>query len=64
MRFRRGRRAAEELDEGDDEGKGFSGTGSSVHGYVFVAAEQRYGGSLNRRAELETGGGKGFQDRF
>lgn len=54
MRFGRSREPAEDLDEGYYEGQGFPGSGGSINGDVLVAAEQGDGGSLDRRAELES----------
>ena len=61
MRFG-GRGAAENLDERNEECKGFAGTGGGVHGNVFVAAEQGYSGGLNRRTEIKTGFSKGIKN--
>lgn len=61
---RRGRGAAEDLHERDDERQGLAGAGGGVDGDVLEAAQQGDRGGLHRRAELEAGLAQGLEDRL
>lgn len=62
--FGRVRRATEDLDEGDDKGQGFARPCGGIYGDVLVRAEERDGGRLDWRAELEAAQGQGIKDRL
>lgn len=52
--------AAEDLNDGDDEGKGLPGAGGGVDGYVLVREQVRDGRRLHGRAPLETSAVQGL----
>lgn len=61
---RRGRGAAEDFHERDDERQGLAGAGGGVDGDVLEAAQQGDRGGLHRRAELEAGQAQSLEDRL
>jgi hypothetical protein len=57
----RGRAAAEDLDDRDNEGEGLPRTSGGIDGDVLVRQEQRDGCLLHRRAPVEAAAVQGLQ---